>query len=285
MAKDACFQHFVRHLFPYFYVKYQKLEANFDCVESFVAKGPLTENLFDIITKAMFGVQDMLIASWIENIDRERQLMTSSAENYIAHTILFCYAQQLVINDIYEKFIVMCALITVMGTHTYRVTGKKFYKLTPLILIEFFEGALKVVFEKRGGWKRFERYIMRQDYVSYYETHSAFLTYKNEDIPEDIKEKMKAFVLRRKHFHLPIPNVEQGTKNVHIVKLTREVVKTLDESLVAELNSIIVSEMPSTSSLQETSISSTLSELTINEAATAEFNHPKASRDIDSDES
>ncbi|GFV12471.1 hypothetical protein TNCV_1792501 [Trichonephila clavipes] len=251
MASDALFQHFVRHLFPYFYVKYLKLEADSDCVEPFVAKGPLTENLFDVITKAMFELQDMLIASWVENFDRERQLMTSSAEKYISQTILFCHAQQLVIKDIYERFIVVCALITITGMYTYRTTGKKFYKLTPLILTVFFEGVLKEAFKKRGGWKRFERYIMLQDYVEYYETYSAFLTYKEQkkDIPEDIKEKMRAFESRRKHFYVLYGNIEEGTENVHIVELTREAVKALDTSLIAELDSIIVSEMPSTSSL------------------------------------
>ncbi|GFY43453.1 hypothetical protein TNIN_488771 [Trichonephila inaurata madagascariensis] len=287
MASDPHFKHFVRHLFPYFYVKYQKLEAA-DCVEPFVAKGHLTENLFDVITKAMFELQDMLIASWIENFDRERQLMTSSAEKYISQTILFCHAQQLVIRDIYERFIVVCALTTIIGMYAYRATGKKFYKLTPVILTVLFEGVLREDFKKRGGWKRFERYIMQQDYVEYYETYSAFQTCKEQkkDIHEDIKQKMRAFESRRKHFYVPFGIIEEGIENVHIVELTHEAVKILDTSLIAELNSIIVSEMPSTSSLQETSISRSSSELTIKEATTTEFNQSsKASEDVGSDES
>ncbi|GFV12472.1 hypothetical protein TNCV_1792511 [Trichonephila clavipes] len=127
---------------------------------------------------------------------------------------------------------------------------------------------------KRGGWKRLERYIMLQDYVEYYETYSAFLTYKKEekDIPNDIMEKVSAFVSRRKHFYVHFASVEAQEKNVCAIKLILDAMQALDISIINELCSSTMSEMPSTSSLQESSISSSLSELTIKEEATPGFN-------------
>lgn len=246
-----------------------------------VEKGPLTDNLFDVITKAMFEVQDMLIASWMEYLDKYKEIMTLHVQRYISHVIFICCTQKSVINDIYERFIIVCALVTVIGVHAYNTTGKKFYKLTPPILTVLFEKDLKKDFKKRGGWKSFEKYLMGQDYVEYYKTYSVFLVYKDEskDIPIDIKEKMRAFVTRRKYFNIHFSDEEIWQNDSKIPSLISEVVNSIDASLLTTLNA-----MPPTSSVDEKSVSKSLSEVSTKEEPTHELGEKsKASGSVDID--
>ncbi|GFW29295.1 uncharacterized protein TNCV_742371 [Trichonephila clavipes] len=167
MANDALFQHLMNNLFPYYYAKYHKI-LGFECVETFAPKGALTGNLFDIIAKAMHLLEDFIIYSWIESLNYNSESV-KDFEIYILHVMMFCIEKKTLINDIYERFIHVCALVTIIGLHTLFTTGKTFYKLTPRILTVFFEKALKEDFKKRGGWKRLEKYMMHQDYLEYHE--------------------------------------------------------------------------------------------------------------------
>ncbi|GFR22362.1 uncharacterized protein TNCT_159501 [Trichonephila clavata] len=261
MANDALFQHFLRHMFPYFYVKYQKpTEGFFDTsVEPFVAKGLLTENLFDVMGKAMFGVQNVLVTSWCQRLEKDMEQMTSSAEKYISQTIMFCYALKSVISDIYERFITVCALVTLIGTYTCYRTRKKFYQLTPRILTVFFEDALKEDFKKRGGWKRLERYLLSQDYLEYYENFCISRNCNEMDKQIALKQELLRFFKRRNFLYSSFFDfVQMGDQDTKI--LTNKVLSFIETSLLTELALPIST---ATSNFQERSISSVLSKLSM----------------------
>ncbi|GFR26633.1 uncharacterized protein TNCT_509881 [Trichonephila clavata] len=261
MANDALFQHFLRHVFPYFYVKYKKLPEGFldTSVEPFVAKGFLTENLFDGIEKAMFAVQNVLVASWCERLEKDKDQMTSSAEKYISQTIMFCYALKSVISDIYERFITVCALVTLIGTYICYSTRKKFYQLTPQILTVFFEDALKEDFKKRGGWKRLERYLLGQDYLEYYEIFCVYINCNEIDKRIALKHELLRFFKRLNFLHSSFfDSVQMGDQDTKI--LTSRVLSFIEASLLTELALPIST---ATSNFQETSISSALSKLSL----------------------
>ncbi|GFW29304.1 uncharacterized protein TNCV_742461 [Trichonephila clavipes] len=244
MAEDALFQHLMCHLFPYYYVKYHNFPG-FECVETFVPKGALTENLFDIIAKAMHLLEDFIIYSWIESLNYNSESV-QDFEIYILHVMMFCIETKTLINDIYERFIHVCALVTAVGLHTLFTIGKKFYKLTPRILTVFFEKALKEDFRKRGGWKRLEKYMMQQDYLEYHELICV------EKIPcAEFDERLIAFTSHRKHVYSTFLLKRQVTEYNLASDLTRVVISCIESSLQTELRSSTQHARPSTSNFQE----------------------------------
>ncbi|GFY40363.1 hypothetical protein TNIN_137321 [Trichonephila inaurata madagascariensis] len=244
MANDALFQHLMSHLFPYYYAKYHKI-VGFECVETFVPKGALTKNLFDIIAKAMHLLEDFIICSWIESL-KCNSGSVKDFEIYILHVMMFCIEKKTLIHDIYERFIHVCALVTVIGLHTLFTTGKKFYKLTPLILTVFFEKALKEDFRKRGGWKRLEKYMMQQDYLEYHELLCA------AKIPwPEFDEKAIEFASRRSHVYSSFLPLEEEIENDFASELTVEVISFTEPSLRTELSSSTQHVRPPTPNFQE----------------------------------
>ncbi|GFQ69328.1 uncharacterized protein TNCT_63231 [Trichonephila clavata] len=243
MANDALFQHLMTHLFPYYYAKHHKIQG-FECVETFVPKGALTENLFDIIAKAMHSLEDFIIYSWIESLKYNSESV-KDFETYILHVMMFCIEKKTLLNDIYERFINVCSLVTIIGLHTFFTTGKKFYKLTPRILTVFFEKALKEDFKKRGGWKRLEKYIMFQDYLEYNE-----LLCDAQSPCVEFDEKSIEFASRRCHVYSPFL-ISEETENDFASDLTVEVISSIEASLLAELRSSTQDVSPSPSNFQE----------------------------------
>ncbi|GFR01140.1 hypothetical protein TNCT_457651 [Trichonephila clavata] len=245
MAKDFLFQHLLHHLFPYYYVEYLYIDVDVECIEAFVPKFVLTQNLFDIIAKAMYGLEDFFISIWLKDLKYHYEESIKDAETYILHVMIFCMDKKLIIDDAYEIFVNVCALVTAIGIRTFHTTSKRFYKLTPLILTVFFEKVLKEDFKKRGGWKRLEKYLMCQGYLEYYETYKAAL--KHAAFTELDKKTME-FSLRRRHVFSPFPNVEMETGNRFIISLTAEVISSADASLLTELR---LEAIPSTFDRQE----------------------------------
>ncbi|GFY78109.1 hypothetical protein TNIN_339901 [Trichonephila inaurata madagascariensis] len=264
MANDALFQHLTSHLFPYYYAKYHKI-LGFECVETFVPMGALTNNLFDIIAKAMHLFEAFIIWSWMESLEYNSEKI-KHFETYILYVMMFCIQKKTLIKDIYERFINVCSLVTVIGLHNLYTTGKKFYKLTPQILTVFFEKALKEDFKKRGGWKRLEKYIMSQDYLEYFELLCG------APIPrEEYDEKANEFTSRRSHVHSPFLPLQKESENQLASYLTMKVISCLDASLVTELRSSTQDVRPSTSNFQEpnSSVGTSRMEEEICESSTA----------------
>lgn len=236
MSESVLFQHFLRHLFPYYYVKFTGMEADFDSVESFVAKGALTENLFDVITKTIHALEQFIITSYTKCFQDLNILTIECPEEYVKYGMMFCLTYKELINDIYERFISVCALAITMGINTFHTTGRKFYKLTPRILTVFFENNLKEDFKKRGGWKRLEKYLMRQDYLEFYEALINFNRQQSKKNTSEIKEKMVNFVMRRKYMFVNQICVEGGMSNERVVALTDEVISTITELSLSSEN-------------------------------------------------
>ncbi|GFY40362.1 uncharacterized protein TNIN_137311 [Trichonephila inaurata madagascariensis] len=244
MGQDALFRHLMNHLFPYYYAKYHNVPG-FKCVETFVPKEALTENLFDIIAKAMHLLEDFIIYSWIESLKYNSETV-KDFEIYILQVMMFCIEKKTLINDIYERFIHVCALVTVIGLHTLFTTGKKFYKLTPRILTVFFEKALKEDFRKRGGWKRLEKYMMQQDYLEY---HELICVAKIPCVEFD--ERLIAFASQRRHVYSPFLFKREEKEYDFASDLTVEVISFIEASLRNELRSSTQYVRPSPFNFQE----------------------------------
>ncbi|GFV12478.1 uncharacterized protein TNCV_1792571 [Trichonephila clavipes] len=264
-----CDGNFSDQLFPNFYVKYKQLPVDFldDSEEPFVAKGVLTENLFEAIAKSMFGIQSVLIASWCKRFEQDKKLMTSSAENYISQTIAFCSALKSVVTDIYERFVTVCAFVIFVGIYICYSTRKKFYQLTPRILTVFFEDELKEDFKKRGGWKRLERYLLSRDYLEYYEKFCVYVNCVETEKRIIMKNELLRFFNRRHFLNSSFYNfVGMGDQNTAV--LTNKVMSSIETSLLAELALPIST---TTSDFKELSISSALSTLSLEENPAFEY--------------
>ncbi|GFV12474.1 uncharacterized protein TNCV_1792531 [Trichonephila clavipes] len=252
MEKDAIFLHLLRHLFPRYYVDHRemKMKVDLDTIEPFIPKGALTVNLFNCITKSINSLEVFALDFWMKYL-HQCKLSIQSIPNFsmfISHIMMFCL-DNLIANDVYEKFINICAIVIVSGIHAYRASGRTFYKLTPQILTAFFENVLKKDFEKQGGWECLEEYLVNY-YLDYDET--GFVFQPCDDDLLELREKATTFFSDKKDFS-PFPNLMslQYTDNPLATYLTAEVLYTVEPSLLAELSSYSLDTWASTSDPDE----------------------------------
>ncbi|GFV12481.1 hypothetical protein TNCV_1792601 [Trichonephila clavipes] len=236
-----------------------------DPIKPFVVKGVLSENLFDVINKIFFCLQDLIRSSWQRSLAHSNVPSINSPRLFVKYLFVFCLAKSQLITDIYERFINVCASATVIGMDASSTNGKKFYKMTPRILIVLFEKVLKKDFTKRGGWKRLERYLICQDYLEYYEALSCYRRQSAREIPAEMKGKIIDFSNRRQHFCESYVNVRGGVNDSLITNLASEVFLELDHSLLVEL--FQPSEDQKASSSVE-SVTRRLSELALSKSGT-----------------
>ncbi|GFY54864.1 hypothetical protein TNIN_297601 [Trichonephila inaurata madagascariensis] len=234
-----------------------------DPIKPFVAKGVLSKNLFIVINKVFFCLQDLIMTFWKQSLEHSNVPSIGSPRLFVKYLFAFCLARNRLIPDIYERFITVCASATVIGMDASCANGKKFYKLTPQILTVLFEKVLKKDFTKRGGWKRLEKYLMREDYLEYFEALCSYRRQTSEDIPAEMKGKLVEFATRRTQFFLRVCVWEN---NSLVNDLTSEVFSSVDHSLLIELSQL--SEDQKASSSVE-SVTSRLSELALGESGTS----------------
>ncbi|GFY43455.1 uncharacterized protein TNIN_488791 [Trichonephila inaurata madagascariensis] len=261
MEKDAILQHLLRHLFPRYYVDHRKInmKVDLDSIEPFILKGALTVNLFNTITKSIHSLEDFALDFWMKYL-HQCKLSIQSIPNfsmYITHIMMLCL-DNLDANDMYEKFINICATVIVSGIHAYRASGRTFYKLTPQILTVFFENVLKKDFKKQGGWESLEEYLVSY-YLDYDETDFVFQPCRGDDDLLELREKTITFFSDKTDFS-PFPNLMslQYTDNLLATYLTAEVLYTIEPALLAELSSYSLDTWASTSDPDEESNSNLL---------------------------
>ncbi|GFV12487.1 uncharacterized protein TNCV_1792661 [Trichonephila clavipes] len=237
MADDPIFRHLTNQLFPYYYVKYGKIPLIMECTDSFVEKGVLTKYLFGTIVKAIYVLENAVASSWAVYLNTNHELMTYSPKLYVNHVMKICRLEKELIHDVFERFISVCALVTAIGIFTYRNTWKNFYKLTPLILGVFFENVLKEDFEKQGGWECFEQYLLHQGYADWYDKLRISESVADvANLPEEFQIKTKQLVSRRQRIDSTDIILEEIGNRLRTAYLTREVFKSIDASILKELN-------------------------------------------------
>ncbi|GFY54863.1 uncharacterized protein TNIN_297591 [Trichonephila inaurata madagascariensis] len=238
MADDPIFRHLTNQLFPYYYVKYGKIPLIMECTDSFVEKGVLTKYLFGTIVKAIYVLENAVASSWAVYLNTNHELMTHSPKLYVNHVMKICRLEKELIHDVYERLISVCALVTAIGIFTYRNTCENFYKLTPLILSVFFENVLKEDFEKQGGWECFEQYLLHQGYADWYDKLriSGSVVDDVANLPVEFQLKTKQLVSRRQRIDSTDIILEEIGNRLRTAYLTREVFKSIDASILNELN-------------------------------------------------
>ncbi|GFS86940.1 uncharacterized protein NPIL_464231 [Nephila pilipes] len=249
MSDEILFRHLMDHLFSFYYEKFfGHLECN--KTETFVAKGALTQYLFEMIATAVFVLDHSLVVPWVTLLKKQLNRMLSSPEMYVSYLMQICVIETELTTNICEKFVNVCGVVTAMGVYIYFTTRRKFYKLTPRILIVFFENQLNSDFKLRGGWTALEEYLCRQDYLQ-------VSGESGEKSPKKVEDKL--LELRRKNVSF---GMGEGSGNYQLLKnLTGQVVSTLDSSLITELSLSSQEEKLLTSTKEEASNSKSLSEL------------------------
>ncbi|GFR22357.1 hypothetical protein TNCT_159481 [Trichonephila clavata] len=235
MTESALFQHFVHQLLPYYYVHFSTMGEDLDPIKPFVPKGVLTENLFDINYKVFYCLQDLIISSWNKSLAHSDVLIIKSPRLFVKYLLVFCLAKGHLIKSFWERFITVCASVMVIGTHVSYMNSKKFYKLTPRILIVLFEEVLKQDFKNQGGWKRLERYLIHKNYLEYYEAFRHFRLKPLQGIPPETIGKIIEFSNCRQYFYKSDVNVRIWENESMIIKLTSEVFLAIDHTLLIEL--------------------------------------------------
>ncbi|GFS86943.1 uncharacterized protein NPIL_464241 [Nephila pilipes] len=257
MSDEVLFQHLMDHLFSFYY---GKIGLCLDCKQCgpFVAKGALTQSLFEMIAKAIFVLRKGLSKEleWVKT-----QVM-SSPEKYVRCLMMICLSEEFSTSNFFQKLINVCSVVTELGIDAYKSYKRKFYKLTPRILTVFFENNLKGTFNKCGGWKQLEKYLSGQDYLQF---SGEWTTYLDDEcggkFPKKVREGLSEFFRIRKQWSNPPKLYKPPRKQDPNLwnNLTIQVVSTLDASLLAELEVSSTDEKGSTSTLDEKSKS--LSEL------------------------
>ncbi|GFQ90854.1 uncharacterized protein TNCT_593121 [Trichonephila clavata] len=141
--------------------------------------------------------------------------------------------------DIYDRFLIVITFVNYLEDMIYCTTAKKYYVLTPKILTVFFENVLKEDFKKRGGWKRLEKHILNKKYLEYHDECLAY-DFVAEDIPKDLKRK-----LRDSYAPLcnSVPTIAEIINSDFLIQnLIREVLHSVDTSLLMELSSPTLNE-------------------------------------------
>ncbi|GFT06049.1 hypothetical protein NPIL_297491, partial [Nephila pilipes] len=79
MSDAELFRHLMDHLFSFYY---GKIGLCLECDETgpFVAKGALTQSLFEMIAKAIFVLNTILVVPWMSYLASCRNRMLSSPE-------------------------------------------------------------------------------------------------------------------------------------------------------------------------------------------------------------
>ncbi|GFS49874.1 uncharacterized protein NPIL_448221 [Nephila pilipes] len=243
MSSVLYFRHLVEQLFsgPYLEGLDSKLRKNKD----YKPKGPLTKTLLHVLPKAFAVVEVKIKELCKDYLDKKFKRMESSLEKYVEHSIGICLLVKAMFNGIYDIFLFVISVVICTAEITHVATGREFYKLTPLILNVFFERVLREDFDKRGGWKRLEKYIMNQKYDEYYEELVASKFVVSYELLGKIEAIFLADVRSNLFCKPPV-----RTSDVKIECLIREVISSVETS---QLNNLI-----SQNSREESSVSTQL---------------------------
>lgn len=224
-------------MFPYFYVKYCKISLDVESSDSFVMKGILTKDQFEIISKTFYVLGCILLFPWLKYLDEHSALMALSPKHYVSIVLKACFIENHLNCNIHESFISVCSLVTVIGKYIYTKTNRIFYRLTPLILTVFFENVMKKKFKRRGSWKRLEKYLARERFSDWYDSFESSMHLMDhfDVLPEEIRTKVKELTLRRKIVLASDMTIKGIEKEYQISHLTLKVISLVETSLLYEL--------------------------------------------------
>ncbi|GFS86944.1 uncharacterized protein NPIL_464251 [Nephila pilipes] len=253
MSDAELFRHLMDHLFSFYYRKIGQIP---ECDHRpFVEKGAITQSLFEMFAKAMFALCDTLALAWGHLGEEELVKVLSTPENYVSSVMKICIIEECLTPIYYEKLVHVCCVVTALGVYIYNTTPKKFYKLTPRILTVFFENKLIHGFKKRGGWNRLEKYLASQDYLQFSGDWTDYMGPDNKSkkrIPKRVHDKLFELFITRMERISSKKCLKEWEEQL-VKDLTRQVVSTLDASLLAELKVSPTDEKGSTSILDEES--------------------------------
>ncbi|GFR22354.1 uncharacterized protein TNCT_159471 [Trichonephila clavata] len=257
MAQDKIFQYLMDQMFPYFYVKYGEIPLDLERTDSFVANNVLTEDLFEVIAETLYVVGCVLLFSWSNFLNEHYALMALSPKHYISLVTEACYIENHFNCSIYERFISVCSLVTVMGKYTYTRTNQAFYKLTPLILTVFFENVMKKDFEKHGSWKNLEKYLTKVRSSDWYDNFKSSRNFIDhfDSFPEEMKTKVKELAVRRRSIRESDAIVKTIRNESEISDLIQKVLISTETSILYELCWLSFDEKPRISKKDEVSAS------------------------------
>ncbi|GFV12464.1 uncharacterized protein TNCV_1792431 [Trichonephila clavipes] len=230
MACDPLFNHLMQELFPSYYVETLDL-GPYNNVD-YKPKGPLTKNLMCMFPKVIAVLENLIMETWSLYLHRTRELMISSPEMYVSHIMLISYVEDQIVDNIFDKFLMVLTSVTHLAERINIATGINFYELTPRILTVYFEKALREDFSKCGGWKHLERHILSKKYNEIYDECVSL----HFAISEELQQKMREIVSPpRPYFEISIPSYE-NIKHPIIVDLTCQVIPSRKISLFNELS-------------------------------------------------
>ncbi|GFT18847.1 uncharacterized protein NPIL_232931 [Nephila pilipes] len=248
MSSDEDFQYLVDHLFP-LYNGIRGITLKLDGWCSIEPKGDLSIDLFNMMSKTMCVLEQSCAEPWMSVLTSLLRKVTLDPEIYCRQLMRFCQVEEGIASNINEKFINLFCVVNAIGVRMHGLTKKRFFMLSRYIVTVYYENNLKRDFKKYGGWKRLEKYLAAQNYTQFYDALQVYLaSNSNEDLTPELKKILFSFDMKRKTIFSSGIDMEKYTNDQVTHDLTRQVVATIEASIVTEIFSVTMEKKPSTSS-------------------------------------
>ncbi|GFT18845.1 hypothetical protein NPIL_232922 [Nephila pilipes] len=130
-------------------------------------------------------------------------------------------------------------------------------------------------------WKRIEKCLLRQNYAQEYDMSILLRSYDGKNVPEQLQQQTVELVEKREHLcSCSIDRIAGGIDNPKIRYLTKEVVSSIEASLLTELMSPAI-DAAALSSVSQGFITSAFANLKINKTPTFQPSHSAELEDLD----
>ncbi|GFS47746.1 hypothetical protein TNIN_31891, partial [Trichonephila inaurata madagascariensis] len=193
---DQKVRYVVENLFPYMWYKLKFLKKQ--TVEpKFEVRAGLSSILIVNLRRAVWVHRKISILVWRPFLRKFANRMTLSLDLYIIYTIFVINESTSCIRGTFGKFIMACSLVTAMAEFTYDKGYTEFLDCSSQILIAFFEVVLKDTFYHDGGWKGLEEYILKQNYLKFYNCPELAPTEGNPVQKLEREEKFAEIILNK----------------------------------------------------------------------------------------
>lgn len=234
MASDPIFRHLMQELFSEFYVA--AFGEMGSVIQDCTPKGALTKSLFELLVKVFDVLEYEIIRSWSEYFDTYLKSI-NSPKKFISYMIMISRMEIDVVNDHYDKFLIVLALINYATSMTYNQSNNEYFKLTSKVMTFIYEKSLREDFHRRGGWKHLKKHIINRKYVEYYNECKNRDLIINGQLPEDLERKIQdIFSPQRPSFSHLGPVESCGDFEV-IDSLSSELMSSIETSLLDLLSS------------------------------------------------
>ncbi|KAG8179437.1 hypothetical protein JTE90_026332 [Oedothorax gibbosus] len=170
MGLDRRMQCFIDQLLPNIWSRYLiPEELTFLPEPSGLKFKEISPELIELLSKAIWVQSKIAFHHWVYYLRRYYEEMVSSPRKFVTYVTYACNTMGYNIQDHYERFVTVCSLLVGFGANFYYSGNGEVLRYIPQILAVFFERVLMAQFYDRGGWRRLDKYLLRQEYLNWHD--------------------------------------------------------------------------------------------------------------------